>query len=82
MNIGICEMSGCDKEMERITGDKTLYGSILERSLGVCEECFEEYTDMDAYGRPDYASSWLIKSQKEIKTSAEAQMRKLMKGGK
>lgn len=61
-----CEMSGCEHELENFTGDGQIYGDLLGRFIRCCEECYEEYTDLEAYGRPDYAHQWLNKTQEDI----------------
>ena len=62
----ICEMAGCDNEMESIFGDFKVYGDLIKRDVVICEECWEEYTNMEAYGRSDYSRGWLLNSQDEI----------------
>ena len=62
----ICEMSGCTIEMESIVGDSLIYGDRIGRFIRCCAECHEEYKDLDAYGRPDYAHQWLAKTQQEL----------------
>jgi len=62
----ICEMSGCAVTMESSVGDSLIYGNTIGRYIRCCAECHEEYTDLDAYGRPDYAYQWLAKTQKEL----------------
>ena len=64
--INICEMAGCEIEMESILGDSRIYGEKIGREVRCCAECHEEYTDLKAYGRPDYARQWLTKTQEEL----------------
>jgi len=61
-----CEMSGCEQELENFTGDGKIYSNLLGRDIRCCEECYEEYTDLVAYGRPDYAQQWLDKTQEDL----------------
>jgi hypothetical protein len=61
---GTCEMVECDNELDTDEMSSCrLYASILKRELEVCEECKEEYENMMAYGRPDYATRWLETTQ-------------------
>jgi len=61
-----CEMSGCEHELENFAGDCTIWGYNISRPIRCCEECYEEYTDLVAYGRPDYAQQWLDKTQEDL----------------
>ena len=63
-----CEMAGCNNEMESIFGDFKVYGAVVKRDIGICEDCWEQYTNELAYGREDYARNWLLNSQDEILT--------------
>ena len=58
-----CEMSGCTIKMESIMGDFHIYGEVIGRDIRCCADCHEEYTDLTAYGRPDYATQWIKKTQ-------------------
>ena len=55
-----CEMADCQNTTDSLTG---IYSDRLEREITACEDCKEEYQDMMAYGRPDYASAWLQNSE-------------------
>ena len=61
-----CEMAGCEIEMESIMGDYHIYGDLINREIHCCAECQEEYTNLNVYGRPDYARQWLSKTQEEL----------------
>ena len=61
-----CEMVGCEHELENFSGDGQIWGNALGRFIRCCEECYEEYTDLVAYGRPDYAQQWLDKTQYDL----------------
>lgn len=65
-NEGLCEMAGCEVELENIMGDSLIYGDTIGRYIRCCAECHEEYTDLTAYGRPDYATQWLKKTQEYL----------------
>ena len=39
------------------------------RFISACEDCHEEYTNAMAYGHPDMAYQWLIKTQEELATN-------------
>ena len=52
--------------MESIMGDSHIYGEVIGRNIRCCAECHEEYTDLTAYGRPDYATQWLKKTQENL----------------
>ena len=47
-------------------GDSLIYGDTIGRYIRCCAECHEEYTDLTAYGRPDYATQWLKKTQEYL----------------
>ena len=60
-----CEMSGCEQD----TTDMdfvSIYGGELGRFINACEECNEEYENAMAYGHPDMAYQWLLKTQDEL----------------
>ena len=61
----ICEMSGCEQDVTEV-GFAILYGGELGRFLYICEDCYEEYENAMAYGHPDMAYQWLIKTQDEL----------------
>jgi len=63
----ICEMSGCGQDMDEVEFGVSIYGGELGRFLSICEDCHEEYTNAMAYGHPDMAYQWLLKTQEEIK---------------
>ena len=65
----ICEMSGCEQEMDEAGCGVSIYGGELGRFLAICEDCYEEYQDAMAYGHPDMAYQWLIKTQEELATN-------------
>jgi len=65
-NEGLCEMAGCEVELENIMGDYVLFGHSINRHIRCCEECYEEFTNLETYGRPDYAYQWLAKTQQEL----------------
>jgi len=66
MEENTCEMAGCVIEMEAVFGDMKIYGALIDRDIRVCEECYEIYADLEAYGRKDFAHRWLENTQKEI----------------
>ena len=66
--MAICEMSGC----HQVIGDAwaiNMYGGELGRFIYACEDCHEEYENAMAYGHPDMAHEWLIKTQEELATN-------------
>jgi len=63
--MDICEMFGCEQDMTE-TGTVTIYGGELGRLINVCEWCLEDYENAMAYGHPDMAYQWLIKTQDEL----------------
>mgnify|MGYP001201676594 FL=1 len=69
MEENTCEMAGCEIEMESVFGDMKIYGEVIGRDIRVCAECHEEYTDLDTYGRRDYARRWLATTQEEIQAN-------------
>ena len=69
MEENTCEMAGCEIEMESVFGDMKIYGEVIGRDIRVCAECHEEYTDLAAYGRRDYARRWLATTQEEIQAN-------------
>jgi len=62
----ICEMAGCEVEMESAFGDMSLYGGNIGRYLHICFDCHDEFENAMAYGHPDMANTWLIETQKEL----------------
>ena len=61
---GTCEMLECDNELDTDEMSASIiYAPRLNRNFDVCEECKEEYDNLMAYGRPDYATRWLETTQ-------------------
>ena len=69
MEENTCEMAGCEIEMEDVFGDRKIYGDLIGRDIRACEECYEEYTDLETYGRKDYAHRWLATTKEEIQAN-------------